>query len=345
MTPLSCARASPNKRRRQQATGFAGRGVIQARQKLEARLADLNRRIASSAARTEAEVFVQATALLQAAGLKSAYTLSTNSTLPRSQNPRKSPAESHPPPRLRNFDRRRPAVKYPRRLLVSERPRAEPATAGFRRPAWSSWGSTTGHQVSPKPLSRPRRTPRTDPKPALGTPLPTLSATLSTAQETPPGPTSEHPPPCKTARIHGTFVAFSHLHHPDPKTTSAPLFTSGADVRTLYKLPIHAVSRSGFSLRARAKAARDRESETERATRRERNGERAIRLYRSGPLASARAARPSNPFRISTSNVASRTRFVPVRLRIMFAPAHEPERPAKSHPAVLHTARERGDQS
>jgi hypothetical protein len=90
--------------------------------------------------------------------------------------------------------------------------------------------SATGHPISPKPLSRPRRTPRTDPEPALGTPLPTLSAALPTAQETPLGPTSEPPPPCKTPRIQGTFVAFSHPYHPDPKTTSAPLLTSGADV-------------------------------------------------------------------------------------------------------------------
>lgn len=52
------------------------RTAMRQRQKFEARLADLNRRIAgSAAARTEAEVFAQATALLQAAGLKSAYTL------------------------------------------------------------------------------------------------------------------------------------------------------------------------------------------------------------------------------------------------------------------------------
>ncbi len=107
----------------------------------------------------------------------------------------------------------------------------------------------------PTPENAPNR-PRIDPEPALGTPLPTLSAALPIAQETPPGPTPEQPPTRKTPRIQGTFAASLHPRHPDPKTTSAPLLTSGADLCTLYKLPIRAVSRSWFSLRARAKAAR-----------------------------------------------------------------------------------------
>jgi hypothetical protein len=124
----------------------------------------------------------------------------------------------------------------PRSRVVGGRV-SKPPCLNFRR---RERGEPTGHPISPKPLSRPRRTPRIDPKPALGTPSPPLGTSLPPGLKLSHHRTSAHPPPRKTPRQHAIFRPSLRSQRVHPKTTSAPLLTSGADLRTLYKLHLRA---------------------------------------------------------------------------------------------------------
>jgi hypothetical protein len=148
----------------------------------------------------------------------------------------------------------------------------------------------------PTPENVPNR-PESAPRNTVSAPrifAPTRSPAL-------PPPNTRTPTAAQNPANQRHFRAPRHRY---PKTTSAPLLTSGADVCTFYKLPIRAVSRSGF-VGSESETAKERRSETAK----ERNGEGA--KERNGETARRRTeARGSRSLRSAGACVVGLLRVV-----------------------------------